>query len=411
MNTTQLFNSFVYRFNPKCIAVNESCADTQNIDCCLLSKYTDPTNLWYMLTDAIFNANPGCIIFIDSLSRISPGETVPYPVSVSLIATSMAVYADITTIDTGESSTIVIKVYNRGIRLNKDILKYVDFSSFNNRVASNLFCRSVNLMDYTSVGWLRKSLETTGVPSADKVDIVFTLAGADSPTDNEELKIALRSIDTHAKDVGDIYIVTDNPPKWVQNVNIVHVPDTYTNNKDANLITKILHACDIDDLSERFIYWSDDQVLTSDVSLKYILPTYNTRGIDSFSRPDAKKWSIRMKHTLDLVQQHGGDVSHNWDSHVPQPIDKTRFRDIMNTVDFTTLPGVCINTAYFGLKCEPKQWSQTDVKLTYENSDKCDYVFNKLFVGYNDSGYNAGLKEALLKEFPSPSKYEKNDVK
>lgn len=408
MDTTQLFDSFVYHYNPKNIAVDEICRDVADIDCCLISKYTDPTDLWDKITYALANSNAGCTIFIDTLGQVRPGDPVPYPVSVSLFAVSMAIYADIMMVNTGSSGSVIIKVYNKHIVLPKGAIQCIDFSRFNNRIASNLLCRTINLRNHTDIGWLNESLATAPVPGDAKVDIVFTLAGSDSPTDNEELRIALRSIDRHANDVGDVYIVTDNPPKWVTNVNVIHVPDIYPNNKDANLITKVLTACDVPELSERFIYWSDDQVLMQDADLKTLLPSYNTRGLDHFSGKDLKKWSNRMRHTLEVVKMHGGDVSHNWDSHVPQPIDKSRFKAIMSDIDFKTLPGLCINTAYFGLKGEPKQWCQNDVKLTYEKDTTCNYTFNKLFVGYNDSGYNAGLREALLERFSTPSKYEKN---
>ena len=403
MNTTQLFDIFITEFKPCTIAVNKGCKDTENIDCCLISEYSNPSELWDMLTSAIYNANNGCTIFLDTMSPIRPGEMFPYPASISLIASSMAIYADIVTIDLGSSSAVLIKVYNKHIHIDKSVINSLDFSAFNNRIASNLLCHSVNLARPHDISWIRQHLCDNVSGST---DIVFTLASAKSPTNNDELRIALRSIDTYAQGLGDVYLVTDNPPEWVTNVKILNVPDSYTNNKDANLITKILRACDVAELSDKFIYWSDDQVLTSSVNLSELSPVYNPRGIKEF-KSATSKWSRRMLNTLNVVKKFGGDVSCNWDSHVPQPIHKQKFKDAMSKVDFISLPGLCINTAYFGLVNEQKKIIQSSVKATYETSGTCTYDMSKMFIGYNDNGFNSGLREALLDKFSKPCKYEK----
>lgn len=242
--------------------------------------------------------------------------------------------------------------------------------------------------------------------TSSSTDIVFTLAGAHSPTDNEELRIALRSIDEYGEGVGKIWIITDNPPKWLTGVNIINVPDTVTNNKDANLINKLRKACSTPEVSDRFIYWSDDQAITSRIAMRDIFPVYNCRGFDYF-KGGGGKWKCRMEHTLKVVEDAGGNTSVNWDSHVPQPIDKCLFESIMSKADYTTLPGLCINTAYFGLKGENPRFNQRDYKRTYEDDKSKIFDLDLLFVGYNDAGYKSGLREALLYKFPDKSRYEK----
>ena len=406
MNAAQLFDIYTHVYKPERTAKNEGCINTPNLDCCLINAYTSPADLWYKLVHAIFHSKLGGNIFIDTGSRIHPGSPLPYSVSLSLMAVSLSVNSDIVTIDSGPSSTIIITVYKSNIRISRNILDTIDFSQFNTRIASNMYCSTINLRKPADVPWMSQVLRTTPCSDDSKIDIVFTLAGAHSPTDNEELRLALRSIEKHAKDLGNIYIATDRPPEWITNVNIIHSQDTYTNNKDANLISKLLKACDTDSISDRFIFWSDDQVLTSDISLKNITPVYNSRGLDHFMA-STSKWGIRMRHTLEVVRAHGGDTSCNWDSHIPQPIDKVLFSTIMGSLDFHTSPGLCVNTAYFGIKGESKQWPQSHVKLTYETTDPRSYEFNKIFVGYNDDGYRSGLREVLLDTFNEPCIYEK----
>lgn len=406
MNASHLFERFICAYNPVTIAKNSECINTSNIDCCLIDDYVNPSDLWNKLIHAVFNANTGCNIFIDVGSRICPGEPVPYSASLALIASSLAIDVDLTTVDASPSSTIIIKVYSKNIRLTQNILNIVDFSKFNTRIASNIYCGTLNVRKPHDIPWVGQIMRTSQYIGDGKLDIVFTLAGADSSTDNEELRIALRSIDKHIKCLGNVYIVTEKLPDWVDNVHMIYARDVYTNNKDANLISKLLKASESSEVSDRFIYWSDDQVVTSDISLKTVVPVYNNRGINHFLN-STSRWGKRMLNTLELVRRNGGNASCNWDSHVPQPVDKHRFIDVMSRMPYTTLPGVCINTAYFGSIYEPPLIAQDSVKQTFEAAISGPIEFTKPYIGYNDKGYYSGLREVLLERFPDKCIYEK----
>jgi hypothetical protein len=225
-------------------------------------------------------------------------------------------------------------------------------------------------------------------------------------TNNEELRISLRSVDAFGHNLRKIWIVTDNKPDWVTNIGHIKCPDTYNNCKDANLINKILAACSHPEVCDRFIFMSDDQVLNCHIALNTISPSFNPRGIDHFDPNNGNKWAKRMYNTLKYIENRGGDASVNWDSHCPQPIDKRKFMEIMFTLPYTTLPGMCINTAYFGNKLEPAIIAQSMVKTTFETSPEGVITLDKQFIGYNDTGYRSGLREKLLEKFPNKSKYE-----
>lgn len=253
---------------------------------------------------------------------------------------------------------------------------------------------------------LWRTLSTRGVDGP--VDIVFTLGDKNQHMDCMDLRIALRSIDKNGYDVGKVWCVTMNPPKWLNNVEIINGADIFGNNKDGNLIHKLLKACDTPDVSNRFIFWSDDQVLNREFPLSKHIPAYNPRGIQHFD-PNAgrNKWSFRMWNTLSTVERMGGISVCNWDSHIPQPIDKSLFKSIMSELPYTQQPGLCINTAYFGVKYEYPRIDQRSVKTTYEDSTPVTTLPDTLFIGYNDDGINAGLRPLLLDKFGGISKYEK----
>lgn len=406
MKTDQIVEYFRYLYNPLTIHTGGVYTGDGPIDCAHISTYNSPRDLITCISSVLCKANKNCHIFIPIDSPMDIGSLVPYPVVVSNLVAAYAPSIAMYVIASPVGSTIVLSTTKAKESVNIDILNLFDFSRFNDYMIHDSLIHKYCISPWNTVPWLSGVYNSRSIKSDGKVDVVFTIAGAESPTDNEELRIALRSIEANAKDLGNIWIATDNPPKWLAGVNIVNVSDSIKNNKDANLINKILAVCDIPEVSNRFIYWSDDQVLTGNISLRDVFPIYNSRGISDFS-DDGKKWRRRMYNTLKLVQRRGCDASVNWDSHVPQPMDKHIFKSIMSSIDYMTLPGVCINTAYFGVKGETPRWSQQEFKHTYESIGCTDFKTDKLFVGYNDNGFNNGLREVLLNKFSKPSKYEK----
>ena len=251
--------------------------------------------------------------------------------------------------------------------------------------------------------------ECCTLPVARPVDLVYTLA--DQPEDYpcDELILSLRSACAHCSNMGNVWIVSKNLPDSMSEVNHIRCCDTYNNCKDANIINKVLAACVSPDVSSRFIFMSDDQIFNHDIDLRALVPTYNPRGIQEFQeRAHKNKWTNRMINTLNIVKSLGGSDDINWDSHVPQPMDKDRFRDIMLSIPYTTLPGVCINTAYFGIKLESPMICQSDIKDTFESECAHPIQATKPIIGFNDKGYNTGLKEYLFELFPDKCKYEKD---
>lgn len=253
--------------------------------------------------------------------------------------------------------------------------------------------------------WVRKSVCT--MECAGPVDVVYTLADAPSPNDYEELKLSLRSVAKNGINVGEVWLVSKQIPEWATNVKHIRQLDTFNDCKDANIINKLLAACTTPEVSNRFIFMSDDQIINMPTDFARLLPTYNNRGLGVFINKGGNKWSRRMANTLRIVDARGGYSYINWDSHCPQPIDKEKFRDIMLSMPYTTPPGVCVNTAYFGCKLESPIVFQERVKNTFESTCTNPIVLNRQFVGFNDSGYSSGLRDLLLKLFDTPSVYER----
>ena len=239
----------------------------------------------------------------------------------------------------------------------------------------------------------------------DSIDIVIPLSSG-SKHDNFELRMALRSIARHVKNCGQIRVITDSPPAWLDNCQVLSCPDKYLHNKDANIIRKLLTAANETDLSDQFLFWSDDQVALRSFNASSLPPIFNRRSAEAF-HPD-RIWHRRMLHTFEYLQKHDLPLNCNWESHTPQRIDKALFQQLLKNVDYITEPGLAVNTIYFGLAGICSGMEQSCIKLTVEKPLKLGKLpDNKLFIGYNDNAWQGDLPQLLMEKFPRPCCYER----
>lgn len=237
-------------------------------------------------------------------------------------------------------------------------------------------------------------------------DIVIPLS-TESRFNNLQLRIALRSIQKYATNLGNIHIITAAPLKQLKDVNIIYQQDTEKNLKDVNLINKIRTAAASPDVRQNFIFWSDDQLLTAPLDLDKAPIVSNNRA-----KADIKgetKWQKRLLNTLQYVEKvTGKQLPYNYDSHVPQPYNKTDVSKVFSTLNYTQQPGFCINTIYYGLLQKQPTANQSNVKHTFQGG------FNRvpkemlLYAGYDDKSFAAGISHFFLGMFYNKSKYELN---
>ena len=237
-----------------------------------------------------------------------------------------------------------------------------------------------------------------------RIDIVIPLS-RESVCGDFELRMALRSIARYVRNVGSIWLVAEELPGWCRDLRHLRHGDPYRANKDANLFAKILRACREPELTEKFLFWSDDQVILRPMPPEGIPPVYNRRGPEAFRGKG--RWHERMRNTFDFLAARGIRPAWNWDSHVPQMFEKKLFPGLAAAVDYAAPPGFCINTLYFGLRRFPAVLPQELVKMTCESDRPVTALdTRKLFLGYNDNALRNGLAELLEKFFPAPCRYE-----
>ncbi len=259
---------------------------------------------------------------------------------------------------------------------------------------------------------VRKRLESLKRP----VDMIIPL-GSGSHAENAEIRMLLRSVEKNLRNVGRIFVVTDNPPSWLQNVIVVSVPDSHPTNKDANLHDKVLAVLkryDVDD----FIFASDDNAIMQPVNAASIPVLENHRPRADFFGEGVTKWRNRVANTFLFADSKNIRLEHHFECHAPQLFHGKMLLEGMRDVDYASQPGLTIYTTWrivTGTTENAKM--QSDWKLTFENecterlagmtdSDLC----SKLFLGYNDGFVVAGGIDRLRRIFSFKSKFEKEGL-
>lgn len=242
----------------------------------------------------------------------------------------------------------------------------------------------------------------TGQP----IDVVIPLA-AGSRHDDAELRYCLRSLSRHFEELGQVWIV-GHCPKWLHNVR--HIPaDDPSRVKDANILAKIELACREPDLSERFLFVSDDQVLLRPLHWDQLGPYF----WDDLSRRTAwnTRWLKRLRATRDWLGSNGHPALH-YDTHVPVPMEKRAFLDLADRgrVSWTEGDGVCVNTWYFNQIAVPSRQMGAR-KATVEAARSAQELRGQLagrwFLGFNDTGFTPELRVLLDGLFPEKCRFEK----
>lgn len=242
------------------------------------------------------------------------------------------------------------------------------------------------------------------------IPIIIPL-GNGSKYGNDELKLALRSIEKNAVGVGDVYLITTSCPEWIDRtrLNVVPIPDIYSDCKDANLFNKVHETLKRYDIGT-FVFMADDNAILKRTVLSEIPNIHNHRPNAFFYSENASKWQRRVRNTLEWAKSLGVCLEHNFEAHCPALLDGELIRKRMGSFKYypDSTNGKTIITTW---RVVTDSWhdsqSQLDWKDTYELPCTArDIRFDKPFIGYNDTGFGC-IRERLFKEFPEKSRWEK----
>ena len=238
------------------------------------------------------------------------------------------------------------------------------------------------------------------------MDLIIPL-GSESKSQNDELKILLRSVDKNAPGITRVILATVCPPEWIQNVELVPTEDSLKHNKDGNLIQKVLDSIRRFDIHGGFMFSADDNVFVKPCNVEDIPILYNSHGYDYYKK-NPRRWHRRMARTFEFFRERGVEIPHSYECHAPQVFDADKVLKGMEDIDYRSGIGLGIYTAFRAVSGEAGSGiEQGSFKSTHENADGAKKPLDRMLAGYNDEAFLNGLWERLLELFPEKSRFER----
>jgi hypothetical protein len=222
--------------------------------------------------------------------------------------------------------------------------------------------------------------------------VVLPLGPASGLVEHGELRFALRALEKHLGITS--LTVVGVLPKWLNPDTHIRQTDPYKENKDANIISKILRGSL--HLDDDFLFLSDDQVL-----LKPFDPTpYHGGQFEKWTGTgDKPKWWLRMENTRRIFT---GKPFYNYDLHTPVVMHAKAFREIFFNRDYGHSPGYCVNSMYFNSILIPRIISPVNYALTPESND-----FDGAYcLNLKDHCLKPEFVEKLQRIYDTPCRYE-----
>lgn len=269
------------------------------------------------------------------------------------------------------------------------------------------YAGSVEFCDWNGNVTIRPAMESN--PCETPIDYIIPL-GDGSRSDNDELRILLRSLDRNAENLGRIIIVSQCAPEWLRNVIVVPMDDPLPRNKDGNIINKILAGIRMVGVNGEFVWSADDLALVRPVDISTLPPIYNRNGRAHFAEEARKpkhRWHERMARTFDLAESLGFKLECNYEAHAIQRINASELLGAIRKVDYESGIGYGIMTLFAMLTDRMGGEPQERWKTCHETEESAKANFGCVpFVQYNDKSFLNGLRSRLFQVFPMKSRYE-----
>jgi len=240
------------------------------------------------------------------------------------------------------------------------------------------------------------------------VDIVFPLRTFSAHEDNLELRFALRSIEKYLTGYRNIIVVSKAAPNWLRNVTVINEFDD-AQRKEVNFFAAILAAAEQSD-ADYIQVWCDDFAVLRDLDAGNVQALSGGRDLTA-NHGGSTDWGRRLRLTAEALKQRGKSTI-NFESHTPGMFDRKKF--IALATEFKserlTAPGVTCYSLYhnyYGSRAP----AMNAFKATFENDaggteNVASRCAGKFFLGYNDKGFDSGVRVFLEQTFPTPSRYE-----
>lgn len=189
------------------------------------------------------------------------------------------------------------------------------------------------------------------------MDAVYVL-GTGSKMNDFELRMSIRSLHKNMVGIDNIWLIGEKPEWYIGN----HVP--YPDNSpipDKNIMDKLLHACQIAEISEDFLFVNDDHYIIHpagavDYPYYYSLPIHEV--IQSYRNKGSYFW--RINNTMKALKDKGLPGMY-YDIHYPIRYNKRAFVEAMKAFKWDSV-GYIIKSLYCNY-CRVDGERQQDFKM------------------------------------------------
>jgi len=229
--------------------------------------------------------------------------------------------------------------------------------------------------------------------------------GTGSRWDCNELRYSLRSMEMYMGGMGKVFVV-GHKPEWLQNVIHIDHEDKYGRNKGANIISKIIAACKHPDLSDKFIFKSDDHYFINHIDADQISSYYLDNLKGSLFLSGDKKWNECLRRVREELTERGFPCF-NYEAHTPKEMDKKAFVEIMSMYEWEDKE-FPTHSLYFNTYNKKHHKVPYGFKSFY-GRQKSDFAFmgKKVFMAHNDLALSQELMDIIQRMYPKKSRFEK----
>lgn len=246
-----------------------------------------------------------------------------------------------------------------------------------------------------------------------KPDITVVIPYLRAKSQGDELKFALRSIETHFRCLNYNVVVIGDREDWFTD-SIIHIDmPVISANPQEDVINKIKEILISDQVAEKIIWTNDDIYFISPVEVADI----ETLKIDGFLKDDGRSgiYSQNRVRTIDLLKQKKLPIR-NFATHTPVLYRKSLLIELFEVIPELHEGGYLFSSVYFNFHYPHHRPAQTDWKtdnwsLRLISANPNAALFTKListkkFLNNAEQGYSQLLVHYLSNTFTEPSKYE-----
>jgi hypothetical protein len=268
--------------------------------------------------------------------------------------------------------------------------------------------REIANAPYSAVWYAKwKGSRPAPVSDASKMDVLIVL-GPGSKWANNELKYCLRSIEKHAKNVGKVFVVGNNPGFLSNEVNMVKRDDVAGTNKEHRIAEQIQWAAANLPMTEHFLWVNDDTFFLQDTDITGY-PYYNDGDLGSkWARTRMNGYRVALTQT-DAQLKSRKLPTINYEIHVPIVYSRDGMSKMGKWIALSSKVryGMTFRSLYcnaLGIKPGPHY---KDMKLgsTQTAEELKTAIAGRHCFSIGD-GLGDGAKAYLEELFPNKSKYE-----